>query len=198
MLVDALSIFDDNHVVLDVTSSQRVIDLLADGEYGTGRDVFIAVMFKGTRTTHIRCQLLGYKEADTTFTDPIVLDDSGLILSTELNAAGKNPTTFLKLKNVNKEYRYIGLRYIPSTGSAGDYSDIAAGTNTADATVDTANFAPPTKVDPLAQENIPNNAISAYLTTIAPSQQAGVNIFYPKRNLNEIVRLDLSAGSVGG
>lgn len=197
MLVDALSIFDDNHVVADVTKSQRYIDLKADGEYGTGRDAYVAVMFRGTRTTHIRCQILGYTESDTTFTDPIVIDDSGLILSTDLNASGKNPTVFMKIRNVNKEYRYIGLRYIPSTGDADNgYSDIAAGTNSADATVDTANFAPPTKVDPLGTETISNNAISAYLTTIAPNMQAGVNIFYPHKNSNAI-SLNMSAGTSG-
>ena len=135
-IVDANVILSDKQVITDTTYSQRAIDFKSLADYGVGTNLYVACLTQGNFSTALRVQVLGCK--DDTFTDPVVLGDSGVKQITELVFGSK---FFIRINETGKKYRYLLLRIIPTTQD-GHYNETVTGNDK----VDITNFAAPTKV----------------------------------------------------
>ena len=135
-IVDANVILSDKQVITDTTYSQRAIDFKSLADYGVGTNLYVACLTQGDFSTALRVQVLGCK--DDTFTDPVVLGDSGVKQITELVFGSK---FFIRINETGKKYRYLLLRIIPTTQD-GKYTESVTGNDK----VDITNFAAPTKV----------------------------------------------------
>ena len=135
-IVDANVILSDKQVITDTTYSQRAIDFKSLADYGVGTNLYVACLTQGNFSTALRVQVLGCK--DDTFTDPVVLGDSGVKQITELVFGSK---FFIRINETGKKYRYLLLRIIPTTQD-GHYTETVTGNDK----VDITNFAAPTKV----------------------------------------------------
>lgn len=136
-IVEARTILSYEQVVEETTYSQRYIDLKAQADYGVGRPLYFVFNVLGTFAKDLRAQIVGF--TDDEFTDPVVLADSGIQESASLVEG----TSFcVQLNQVDKKYKNICVRYIPSTGGT-ETTDV--GSSGAEVP-DVSNFAPPPKV----------------------------------------------------
>ena len=101
-IVDANVILSDKQVITDTTYSQRAIDFKSLADYGVGTNLYVACLTQGDFSTALRVQVLGCK--DDTFTDPVVLGDSGVKQITELVFGSK---FFIRINETGKKYRYL-------------------------------------------------------------------------------------------
>lgn len=134
-LVEASSILSYEQVVTETSYAQRCIDMKELGDYGVGHPYYFVVNVLGTFTKDLRVQIVGF--TDDTFSDPMVLGDSGIHPKAELL---EGESFAVQLNQVDRKYRFISLRYIPS--DAGSETTEVSGSDV----VDTTNFAPPQKV----------------------------------------------------
>ena len=135
-IIDANVILCDKQVITDTTYSQRAIDFKALADYGVGVNRYVACSTQGDFSTALRVQVLGCK--DDTFTDPVILGDSGVKQITELTFGSR---FYIRINETGKKYRYLLLRIIPTTQD-GKFTETVSGNDK----VDITNFALPTKV----------------------------------------------------
>ena len=135
-IIDANVILCDKQVITDTTYSQRAIDFKALADYGVGVNRYVACSTQGDFSTALRVQVLGCK--DDTFTDPVILGDSGVKKITELTFGSR---FYIRINETGKKYRYLLLRIIPTTQD-GHFTETVQGNDN----VDITNFAAPTKV----------------------------------------------------
>lgn len=157
-LVEANTILSYEQEVTDTTYSQRYIDLHAQADYGVGRPLYFVFNILGTFTKDLRAQVVGF--TDDTFSSPVVLADSGIHEQASL-VAGEQFS--VQVNQIDKKYKIIALRYIPST--AGSETADVSGSGTAP---DVANFAPPQKVGEERAEVA--NGVTAFAAFTVPTK----------------------------
>ena len=159
-LVEASSILSYEQVVTDTTYSQRCIDLIAQADYGVGRPLYFVFNALGAFTKDLRAQVVAF--TDETLSDPVVVADSG-IHAKETLVAGESFT--VQVNQVDKKYRILAIRYIPSADGTENSTVVGGGSGTSP---DVSNFAPPQKVG----EKRPDvaNGITAYAALTVPTK----------------------------
>lgn len=157
-LVEASSILSYEQVITETTYSQRCIDLKALADYGVGRPLYFVFNVLGTFAKDLRAQVVGF--TDDTLSDPVVIGDSGIHEQASLVAGESFCVT---VNQVDKKYRIIALRFIPS--SAGSETTEVSGSGE---TPDVSNFAPPQKVGEVRADVA--NGITAFAALTVPTK----------------------------
>lgn len=160
-IIDSLAIFSRDQEVTEVTYSERAMDLKTLADYGVGRNAYIECVCGGNFAKFLRVQLVGF--TDDTYTNPIVISDSGVQDKAELVAGH---IFYVPFSITDKKYKLIALRYIPSDDAATNDGSSAPTGGTAFAI--TGEYAAPPKV---GEEKVAKaNTISAHLV-LTPSSQ---------------------------
>lgn len=169
-IVDSQTIFSDKQVITKTTLSQRSVDLQALGDYGVGRNLYVHVITQGDMANDLRVQILG--STDEEFAEPVLLGDSGVHKSTKLTNGSE---FFVRLDETGEKYRYVCLRYIPSSTTVTEDTSVSGGK----AFSSTEVFAPVSEVG--VEEKAVANAVRAELTFVAALGQQ-----YPYANSDKI------------
>lgn len=118
MIKDALFTFSYRQVLDAVSNSQRSVDLQTMADYGVGRPWWVVVQACGTFTKDLRIQIIGSEDKE--FSTVVHIADSGVIPKASLVQGYEYK---IQVPQVDRKYRFIALRYIPSetgTPSKGD------------------------------------------------------------------------------
>lgn len=156
-----MAIFDQNDILADklvvttkVKKAQKAKDFQGVTDFGMGNPIYVACYCQGDFTHDLRVQALGSTDGVTW---NILLADSGVVPKADLTF-GK--AFWFPINAVNKKYRFMTLRFIPSTNGV----DV---TDEDDSAPVIENFGAPNKVGaevaPIA------NAIRAQLETVRPT-----------------------------
>ena len=171
-LIDSQSILEYRRAITKTCYSRHAMDFRACADYGLGQPLYLDVKIDGNHTKNLRAQLVGFK--DTTFTDPVVIADTGLHPSAEL-VEGKH--LYAQIVQTDKKYRYIAVRFIPSADGTTESTDVdVSATYNPEELI---KFSPVKKVG----EDLPAvaNGVSAYLVANIPT-----DVEYPSVNKNKI------------
>lgn len=160
-IIDSLAIFSRDQEVTEVTYSERSMDLKTLADYGVGRNAYIECVCGGTFAKFLRVQLVGF--ADDTYTNPVVISDSGVKDKAELVAGH---IFYIPFSITDKKYKVVALRYIPSDDAATNDGSSAPSAGSAFAI--TGEYAAPPKVG--EEKAAKANTISAHLV-LTPSSQ---------------------------
>lgn len=169
-IVDSQTIFSDKQVITKTTLSQRCVDMQALGDYGVGRNLYVHVTTQGDLSNDLRVQILG--STDDTFAEPVLLGDSGVHKSAKLTFGSE---FFVRLDETGEKYRYICLRYIPSSTTVTEDTTVSGGK----AFTSTEVFAPVSAVG--EEEEAVANAVRAELSFVAALGQQ-----YPYANADKV------------
>lgn len=159
-LVEANTILSYEQEVTDTTYSQRYIDLKAQADYGVGRPLYFVFNILGAFTKDLRAQVVGF--TDDSLSDPVVLADSGIHEQASLVAGVQFS---VQVNQVDKKYKVIALRYIPSAAGTGEEHSSVSGDGTIP---DVSNFAPPVKVGEENKEIA--NGVTAFAALTVPTK----------------------------
>ena len=173
MIKDALFTFSYQQDVTAVTNSQRSVDLQSMADYGVGRPWWIVVNCCGAISSNLRVQILGSE--DDTFSTVSVIADSGILVSTSLVQGYEIK---MQVPQTDKKYRYIALRYIPSTTekpSTGTEAPTGSGFTLSEV------FDPVKEAGKIPAEV--KNAVTAFA-----SPNVSTSLDYPQANADKITR----------
>ena len=171
-LIDSQSILEYRRAITKTCYSRHAMDFRACADYGVGQPLYLDVKIDGNHTKNLRAQLVGFK--DTTFTDPVVIADTGLHPSAEL-VEGKH--LYAQIVQTDKKYRYIAVRFIPSADGDTESTDVDPKVTYDQKEL--CRFSPVKKVG----EDLPAvaNGVSAYLVVNIPT-----DVEYPTVNADKI------------
>ncbi len=137
-LIDSLTVLSSNQDVSATTLSERAIDMNALADQGlNGKPLYVHVIMKGAATKDLRVQVLGFQTPGT-YTSPDVIADSGVYAAENLVHGA---LIQVAIPPVDRKYRVIALRYIPSDDNTAETTTITSGT-----TASASNYDAPPKV----------------------------------------------------
>lgn len=173
MIKDALFSLSYQQDVQAVTNSQRCVDFQSLADYGVGRPWYIVVQCCGAISKDLRVQIIGSE--DNTFSTVTTIADSGVIPTASLVQGYEFK---IQVPQVDKKYRFLALRYIPSESGVGS---TGAETPSGSGFVLTGIFDPMKKVG--EEQKAVDNAVSAFATP-----NVGTDVDYPQANADKITR----------